>query len=827
MLGSSGSPVYLPSADRSAAGKRIEFSLRLAAAALLAVALGLALRDGLSGGGAPAPARAHRPAYAAISSLSPAARGQISSALGADEPRYRVSAATGGFRAANRPQNLRVAFGSSGAAISSGAANVRIGLSAAGYGSSLTRLSQVAPTARANRVTYDHGWVTEWYANGPIGIEQGFALSKAPPRRSAGPLTLSLTLHGNVRATLASDGRGIALSHSGAALKYDGLTASDAHGRELHSWLSLWRGHVLLRIDTRGARFPLRIDPFIHQGPKLTATGEIGNGGFGGGEALSADGTTALIGASEGQQPNHVGEAFVFTYAGGVWTQQQRLTGNGLKFEQFGARVALSADGNTALIGTSRAGIAPAFVFTRTGGVWTKQKELLPPGQDDQGDFSKVALSADGNTAMVGEPEDGFSTGSVSFFTRSGGVWTLKQKLTGSGVVGFGAFGARVALSANGKTALIAEPGDGTEEGTVFVYTLTAKGWGKQQTLTAGGFLFGEGIALSADGQTALVSGQPAANTDQGIIVFYARSGNVFTPQLELIPPGVESGASVALSSDGNLALVGARLDERALVFTRSGGTWTETQELTPTGAGSADFGFPVVLSSDGSTAFVGAFEDNGGLGAAWPYVESDHPALAHLPSVEVPRAGPRYVAPNEPVELAGPWQIDLSHGATAQGTISCRNVTLGGALLNNGARKDSLSIARADFGGTAGCTSTSPLGRDVALTAGLATDGPSYQGFVAINGKSRLTGNPEVTLEADFTDANGAPASCTWQAAKLNGAFSAVEGKPISIQLSRTLKLDTTISDAACPTSGRLSASEALYTTDEAGNRTAVFLSG
>ena len=53
-----------------------------------------------------------------------------------------------------------------------------------------------------------------------------------------------------------------------------------------------------------------------------------------------------------------------------------------------------------------------------------------------------VALSADGNTAIVGGPHDGFpSLGSAWVFTRANGVWSQQgPKLVGSGIVVNGFF---------------------------------------------------------------------------------------------------------------------------------------------------------------------------------------------------------------------------------------------------------------------------------------------------------------------------------------------------------------------------------------------------
>ena len=60
---------------------------------------------------------------------------------------------------------------------------------------------------------------------------------------------------------------------------------------------------------------------------------------------------------------------------------------------------------------------------------------------------TSVAVSADGNTAIVGGPGDSTSVGAVWVFTRSGGVWTQQgAKLVGSGGAGTSRQGNSVAL---------------------------------------------------------------------------------------------------------------------------------------------------------------------------------------------------------------------------------------------------------------------------------------------------------------------------------------------------------------------------------------------
>jgi antibiotic biosynthesis monooxygenase (ABM) superfamily enzyme len=92
-----------------------------------------------------------------------------------------------------------------------------------------------------------------------------------------------------------------------------------------------------------------------------------------------------------------------------------------------------------------------AWVYTRSGGVWTQQGSKLvgarAVGQAGQG-FS-VALSANGNAVIVGRFGDNSYIGVAWVFGRNGTVWTQQgNKLVGTGAVERATQGVSVALSA-------------------------------------------------------------------------------------------------------------------------------------------------------------------------------------------------------------------------------------------------------------------------------------------------------------------------------------------------------------------------------------------
>src|SRR5262249_22483592 len=142
--------------------------------------------------------------------------------------------------------------------------------------------------------------------------------------------------------------------------------------------------------------------------------------------------------------------AWVFTRSGSTWTQQgeELAAGSG---GLFGADVALSGDGNTALIGAPLEALAgAAFVFTRSASTWTLGEELTGVGESGRGEFGgAVALSGAGDAALIGAHLDDGSAGAAWSFARAGSTWMQQgSKLTGGGEVDSAEFGDSVALSA-------------------------------------------------------------------------------------------------------------------------------------------------------------------------------------------------------------------------------------------------------------------------------------------------------------------------------------------------------------------------------------------
>jgi len=368
--------------------------------------------------------------------------------------------------------------------------------------------------------------------------------------------------------------------------------------------------------------------------PQAEFTGAVG---YGIAVAMSADGSTAVVGQLGYSTSTDVpGVAHIFTFDGTNWTQQGELTASDPSYDMlFGNAVAVSADGNTVIVGDpgecgyglENCEHGVAYVFTRSGSTWTQQAEL----HGGPGFGGAVALSSNGNTALVGAGLSGYyglvsalgGNAPPTVFSRSGATWTQEATLSASNTSGpFDNFGHAVALSADGNTALIGDPTEDEETGSAYVFTGSGSTWTQQVELTgsdaAKGWQFGTSVALSADGQTALV-GAPAS--DAGSAYVFGGSGPNWTQQAELTPDDAEVtsfdgwfGRAVALDGEGSIALVGAPWAEQdlgaAYAFASDGPNWTQQAEFVVASATPYDyFGDAVALNGAGTTALIGRYD--------------------------------------------------------------------------------------------------------------------------------------------------------------------------------------------------------------------------
>ena len=385
--------------------------------------------------------------------------------------------------------------------------------------------------------------------------------------------------------------------------------------------------------------------PEAQQGPKLVALDAIGSHtSQGQSVSISADGNTVIVG---GNGDNGLGAAWIYNRRRNIWIESAKLIGvapAGSGYRNQGWAVAISADGNTALVSATESrtpnnisGIV--YVFTRSDSIWTQEDQLLVPGSTAFG--IAVALSADGNTAIVGGL-DNYYIGSAWIFNRYAGSWTqISQTLQGRGALGVSDQGAAVAISADGNTVIIGGPGDSAISsgnssagaGAAWIFSNSGGYWSQQGNKLVGTGAVGIGsqgmsVSISADGNTAAVGGD-RDNNDTGAVWIYTRSGGLWSQQgLKLIGTGsisAEQGSAVSLSADGNTLAVGAFADSSLIgaiwIFSRIDTSWIQRGSKL-VGTGSVYFpiyqGRSIALSADGSTVVEGGNGDNSDIGAAW-----------------------------------------------------------------------------------------------------------------------------------------------------------------------------------------------------------------
>jgi hypothetical protein len=591
--------------------------------------------------------------------------GSLQQAL--EAARYRVyqeGQRTAAWYAENPAQQIRAHFTPDGVQLQAKARHghpprIDMKLRSVGYGERLIGVGAARLTPADNRIEYRRtllcddaagGDVMEWYVNTPAGLEQGFTIESAPGERREGErLRVTLTLESELRAQTVEDGQALEFTDAAGhrVVRYDHLVVTDARGRELESRMAvrLERGEVWLDVDDRGVVWPVTIDPTFTLQQKLVASDGFAQA-FGWSVAISGD--TVVVGTHGDAVGPDQGSAFVFVRSGGIWIEQQKLSASDAAAgDLFGYSVAIS--GETIVVGTpfddGAAGLdqGSAYVFVRSGDVWSEQQKLEASdaaAHDLFGDA--VAISRE--TVVVGAPTDddaaGENQGSAYYFVRSGGVWSEQQKLEASDAAPDDAFGVSVAIS--GETVVVGAQGDdgaaGFDQGSAYVFVRSGGVWSEQQKLEASDAAaldsFGWSVAISGE---TIVVGAPfddgAAGENQGSAYVFVRSGGVWSEQQKLEASDAAYynvvGLSVAIS--GETLMVGAvesgsqgTFQGSAYVFVRTDRVWSEQQRLKPSDAEEgAVFGHSVAISAE--TVVVGAPGNSG----AYVFVADTPPTIS------------------------------------------------------------------------------------------------------------------------------------------------------------------------------------------------------
>jgi len=417
------------------------------------------------------------------------------------------------------------------------------------------------------------------------------------------------------------------------------------------------------------------------------------------GASIAVAGDTVIVGAFRedssatgvnGNQANNSadesGAAYVFVRSGSSWVQQAYLkASNTEEGDTFGSVVAISGD--TIVVGApaeassttgvnglqtdnSAPGSGAAYVFVRSGSVWTQQA-YLKASNTNMNDAFGFSVAVSGDTVVVGAnieasnavdvngnqaDNSALQAGAAYVFVRSGNLWTQQAYLKASNSNAFDSFG--YAVSVSGETIVVgalqersnATGVNGNQAnnsltfaGAAYAFTRTGSTWSQQAYLKASNTeardRFGSSVAVSGD--TALVgaigedssavgvNGNQADNAASGAGAAYVfvRSGSIWTQQAYLKASNSNANDSFgfALALDADTVVVGSPFEESnasgingnqldnsapgagaAYVFGRSGTAWTRRAYLKASNTDAGD-GFAVSVAVSGASVLVGA----------------------------------------------------------------------------------------------------------------------------------------------------------------------------------------------------------------------------
>lgn len=274
------------------------------------------------------------------------------------------------------------------------------------------------------------------------------------------------------------------------------------------------------------------------QTAKLTASDGKAGDGFGGSVYIAGD-TIAVGACPQSGMCNGPGKVYVFLKPKSGWKTTSKFkaeltASDGLAGDGFSNEMALSADGSTIVVGSFFAaingnpsqGAAYVFVKPRTG--WktaTQTAKLYESNGAAYDDAGEVSISGDGSIVFVGAVQYNFVTnqgvgpGKAYIFIRPASGWKTTSKfkavLTASdGVTGdqFGFCQAGSAcISSDGTTVLAGAPFANRAQGKAYVFVQPKGGWKTTANFNA--------ELTPSDGKAGDVLGWSAAITSNTAVV--------------------------------------------------------------------------------------------------------------------------------------------------------------------------------------------------------------------------------------------------------------------------------------------------------------------
>ena len=288
--------------------------------------------------------------------------------------------------------------------------------------------------------------------------------------------------------------------------------------------------------------------------------------------SISGDGNTIIISShSDDTGYTGAGAAYIFTRSGTTWSQQAKLVAsNPGEYDSFGKGVGISTDGNTVLVGApgEDTGVGDAgavYAFTRSGTTWSQQAFIQCSDRAQYDGFGEhIAVSSNGNDAIIGVREKS-GGGAAYVFNRSGSTWSQQAKIVSSDLQTGDAFGSDVDISDNGATVIVGAPTEDTgasNVGAAYIFTRSGTSWSQQQKIQASDKQiydnFGIAVGLDTTGDLAII-GANYEDTDYGnagAAYVFTRDGTTWSQESKITPTDSarasndQFGFHLAISSD-------------------------------------------------------------------------------------------------------------------------------------------------------------------------------------------------------------------------------------------------------------------------------------
>jgi len=752
------------------------------AAAVVVLAVAFVARNVASSSGSRAPLQGRELSQHGVWGLPTAAALAVARGLGADDRAFWVRPGARGLVARDRPAGIGARFTRSGVAVRTSHGTVGISLVADGAGGALRAVAKAAPVAHVNRVFYRRAGLSEWYANGPLGLEQGLTIASAP-LASSSTLSFAFALSGTLKPQIRAGALTFRDRAGGAALRYSDLGATDARGRVLPARMVLRGGRLILRVGAAGARYPIKVDPLL-----TPASADGTTSGFG--YSVASAGTTVVVGApAEGTNINGEGNgaAYVFVEPQSGWqnaTQNAELTASdGKAGDQFGQKVDLtnSSLGATVFVGAPyhNSDDGAVYVFSEPSGGWgtgtaLHQTAELTPGASLASEVGfAVAATASPTTGLgtvvIGAPAANADAGAAEVFVEPSTGWasssTPTASLAATGATGLGtAVGITTSPTTGLATVVAGAPATSSSAGALYVYVEPAAGWADAtltSTLTAtGGGTFpslGSSVAIttSSSGSTTVVGGAPYA-TVSGIgyagaaYVFVSGSSGTWTPSGAVAAELTSSAPAQSDLFGGSVATTGTAVfvADRGVPNSNGVGSIAGVWEFDESALGWGDAALPASLTysgdssySDGLLAVEGdptTFLGEPGLGD----VNVICPGGGACPPITATPRTPKLTATCTPDATGGPYPCD-AQVSDASGQLPAKTPTGAVTFKASSGTFTGVCTLAAASGGGASCAATykpssssSPRGATVSVTASYAGD----PNFAAGSGSFQLT---------------------------------------------------------------------------------------